>query len=255
MNSLRSEASGDNTLLSLNEDEKAVSLKSLSDMRHALAFFQEMLSKDEATVGIRHNTLSVVRSELTHIGKFIGSDKDEENERKSLIQRIKDLNLEKEELRKELGQGVTAHAITSKLKLINSLVGEWWSQLGFGTIKGEFANYWINMQPMLAWHGTLSVYLSEYCGSFEEKPVTTKANKKQRIIDLQKELDLSEGDMPDKYVLENEKNRIWFVKEIQSRFPNAVINEWKSTSFYRSNGRFQIREIEVYIPISDIEEI
>jgi hypothetical protein len=236
------------SLLLLDPDNTASSLKSLKEIVSALNFLHEQIKKGEVSVSNRHNILSITRSELRYLEKYLGAEADlkQENDLKQNL--LRQANMEVARLREELGKGVTVEAIGSKIYQLDRTIYEWWQELGFAYSKATFQSH----SRGASFGVEFSVRVERHIGSHEEKPITAKAKIDATREALGQQLEIVyDGDEP--HVVDNPNNRAWLTNKFQERFPTAKVWKWESRCVYRMDI-FEICQVEVRIDITDIDK-
>ena len=244
---------GSNELLELNPDTKVSSLESLKSSINALKFLHELVAKDTATVGVRHNTLGIVRSQLKHLENSLGAKDDIEQQEELKRNLLLQANSEIKRLREEIGKGVTIESIGSKLHQLDRTIYNWWQNLGF-----SYAS--TSLMPNhrgATFKVEFSVDLDRHISVHSSTPVTDKAKIDVKIADLGKELEITLSRNDDPYILDNTNNRTWLIKKFKERFPNCKIWKWesiavRSESTTPQENEFKILRVEVNIDMNDV---
>jgi hypothetical protein len=241
-------SSSDEPLL-IDADTKASSLESIRNAYHALSFLNELISKDTATVGVRHNTLGLVRAELGNLEKSLGAKDDFQQEEELKKNLLRQANFEIHRLRDEMGKGVTVESIGNKLYQLDKTIYNWWQNLGFSYSKGT-------LQPNhkgATFHREFTLNIESHVFSHTTKPVTAKARIDAKVKALGSELEIFNEDN-ELCVLDNPNNREWIKNKFIERFPNCRIWKWESISI-RNSDLFQIRHVEVMIDMIDVGDV
>ena len=235
--------------LMLDADNKVLSLKLIKDTISALGFLHEIISKDNLSVGTRHNTLSLARYHLSDLENALGAKDDIEQEAELRKNLLRQANLDIRQLREQLGKGVTVEAIGNKLYQLDRTIYNWWKNLGFSYSKATLlpnyrgANFDVEF----------TVRIQRHISSFETKPVSAKAEVDAKAASLEHQLEIADSKHSvDGIVIDNPQNRLWITKKIREKFPNCRIVKWESHS--SGDDLFEIRHVQVYIDINDVGE-
>jgi len=244
----------DDTPIDLDEDTKAAAMKKCQEAYSALSFVHDFIKNGSFTVSTRFNGLGLAQSHLDDMKKMLGADTDDEQRRDSDRKHMRATNEENQRLREEMAKGVTAESVGHKLYELKQTVTNWWEQLGFSYSKGEFdahghgGNYKVNFSANIDTHLDFRE---------RETPVTSRKKKDEKLENLSEILDVYAADghvrKSDLAVIDTPKNRLWLTDKLKTRFPSIRIFSIKSISIHNTD-LFQIREIEAYINIEDIEE-
>lgn len=239
----------DDTPIVLDEDAKAAAMKKFQEVYNALAFVHDFIKSDSLCVSTRYNGLGLAQSHLEDIKKMLGAEADDAQRRESDLKHLRDSNMENQRLREEMAKGVTSEAVGHKLYELKQIVSNWWETLGFSYSKGTFDA-----------HGHGGSYKVEFSVNIDthldykerETPVTSRKKKDEKIENLSDVLDVYIEGRYDHAVIDTPKNRTWLINKLKTRFPSIRIFSVKSNAM--DADLFQIREIEAYIGIEDIEE-
>lgn len=240
--------SSDEPLL-IDADASASALASLKSIIVALSFLHEMVTKGTATVGTRHNTLGISRSELNNLEKSLGAKDDLQQEDELKKNLLRQANTEVYRLREEMGKGVTIEAIGSKLYQLDRSIYNWWQNLGFSYSSAKMQAH----ARGASFQVEFSVNIERHISSHDPKPVTAKARVAAKQAALGAALEVMyKSDEP--YVLDNANNRAWLTNKFKERFPTCRIWKWEAMSI-NNTDEFQIRHVEVNIDITDVGDV
>lgn len=240
----------DDTPIELNEDTKAAAMKKCQEVYNALSFVHDFIKSGSFTVSTRFNGLGLAQSHLDDVKKMLGADADDEQRRASDLKHVRAANIENQRLREEMAKGVTSEAVGHKLYELKKFVSDWWETLGFSYSKGTFDAHGNGGSYKVEFSVNIDTHLD-----FKEKetPVSSRKKKDEKIENLSEVLDVYVEGKYDHAVIDTPKNRTWLTNKLKTRFPSIRIFSIKSISIHRTE-LFQLREIEAYIDIEDIEE-
>jgi hypothetical protein len=121
-------------LVELNDEGKKVVVKALKDLIQSAGFLLDMVSKDTLTEEMRETLTSLIatysRDGLRPLGFQDQATKDHDD----LVRRLRNANMDNEELRQQLGQKVSLEDLREKMKTIARAFDEWGDNHGFGYI-------------------------------------------------------------------------------------------------------------------------
>lgn len=121
-------------LVTLSDEDKKVVTKALKDLMQSASFLYEMVSKDTLTEEMRETMTSLIatysRDGLRPLGFQDQATKDHDD----LVRRLRNANMDNEELRQQLGQKVSLEDLREKMKTIARAFDEWGDYHGFGYI-------------------------------------------------------------------------------------------------------------------------
>lgn len=121
-------------LVTLSDEDKKVVTKALKDLMQSASFLYEMVSKGTLTEEMRETMTSLIatysRDGLRPLGFQDQATKDHDD----LVRRLRNANMDNEELRQQLGQKVSLEDLREKMKTIARAFDEWGDYHGFGYI-------------------------------------------------------------------------------------------------------------------------
>ena len=121
-------------LVTLSDEDKKVVTKALKDLMQSASFLYEMVSKDTLTEEMRETMTSLIatysRDGLRPLGFQDQATKDHDD----LVRRLRNADMDNEELRQQLGQKVSLEDLREKMKTIARAFDEWGDYHGFGYI-------------------------------------------------------------------------------------------------------------------------
>lgn len=125
----------DETILEMTKEEKENHKKNFNELFCLLTYSNNLIENDEITVGFKEVQLSLLETYTTKILKDFNYDSMLEKEKIERHSKIKSLNIENRELRKQLGEKATAEDVRESLKNIENKFRYFWKQKGFGYCK------------------------------------------------------------------------------------------------------------------------
>lgn len=240
----------DKTLVKLDDDQKSVALKGIKDLHFSLSELMGRIKSDSLEEGFKNTLLSLSESYLTDILKPLGYDSHLAEEKNKRHVEIRSLNEANRELRKQLGEKVSAEDVREKLKNLSGIIRKWWKKDGLGHTSdisyGEYVGATVKLCCMS--FGDFGML------SHSENPVSNKELKKKWIESLTTEKGLltqGKNDGHDVEIVDNDQNRNILISQIKKRFPSSFIT--KVTNHYGRESQPQIRDI--YFMIGELTDI
>lgn len=221
------------------DGKKAKKLSDIYDkLKLNLGFCYEQLQKGELKVGMMETHLSLTEHLVMDFLKEMGYEgvlKKESDERHA---RIREVNMQNRELRKQLGQKVSNEDFRERAKNISESIKEWWNIYGFGhTSEFTFTGY-----------GFVRVVFS---GSTTRAYYGGKDETKEDKIKYLKSLGFECLEGEDAIEI-NDKNLDLITKLIKDKYPSAVISKISICPSKRMKRTYE--DIEVYIyDLNDIQ--
>ena len=120
-------------LVELNDEGKKVVTKALKDLIQSAGFLLDMVSKDTLTEEMRETLTSLIATYSRDGLRPLGFQ-DQATNHDDLVRRLRNANMDNEELRQQLGQKVSLEDLREKMKTIARAFDEWGDYHGFGYI-------------------------------------------------------------------------------------------------------------------------
>ena len=230
------QSNDDKTLVIDNEGVLLEKLKSIySKMDLNLGFCIKQLSEGNLTEGMKENHLSLSEIYLIDFLKEMNYDSILEKESKERHKRIRSLNEENRELRRQLGEKVTNEDAREKMKNISNSIKKWWNIYGFGhTSSVSFSSY-----------GSIEVVFS---GMVSKTYYDGRKGTKEEKLKYLKKIGF-EFDKEDDFVMSDSSFQT-LKKLIISKYPSAEINQ--ITLDYRHN--FKLCD-DIKVSIDNLDDI
>lgn len=213
-----------NEPVEINKDELA---KKVDKAIFALGYLKELRQKDKLEKGFCATMCTNIESYTRDLLNALDYDSQLERDTQERVQKIRAVNLENRELRKQLGEKVSSEDVRECLKNIEKTIREWWREEGFGHISSiEFHEYYI----MVKLSGMIS-------GSLGEDGAIDKLRKKGYEV-------VSES-RSDGWMGSSDKNINLLQRELKRRFPSAIMEGVKC--YFQKDGTGKIRSATFYI--------
>lgn len=227
--------------LILSEDAKAVSFKSLKDIRFAAATLEEWIKGGKAEQGQADTILSLLESYHSELAKTLNYESHLTKEREERYADIRRANLEIRHLKEQIGSSKPTDGLAEQLRYLHDTVSDWWRNHGFNYVADE------QFGP--------NSYRARFCFQLEslslydeDRPITGRQKRKDRIKQFEEQgfefIYDSRGEHPK--LAGTNKNLELLTKLITSRFPSAALH---NVQFWldRENKSPYFRDMEVYI--------
>lgn len=227
--------------LVLTDDEKAVSLKALKDIRFAAATLEEWIKGDHAEQGQADTIMSLLESYHSELAKPLKYESHLTKEREERYADIRRANQEIRQLKEQIGSSKPIDGLADQLRYLHDTVSKWWRVHGFNFVTDEQFGPYSYRARFCFQLDSLSLY-------DEDKPVTGKKNRQARIKQFEEQgfefVYDKHGEHPK--LLGTNKNLELLCALITSRFPSAAIH---NVQYWMDNDSNQpyFRDMEVYI--------
>lgn len=222
----------DATLLVMKEDKIKATTKSIKDLYFVLQELSGRINNNTLEKGFSETLLSLVESHSVDILKAFDFDSVLRRGKENRHSEIRSLNIQNVELRKQLGDKVSAEDVREKMKNFHDVLRDWWKKEGLGFVQDvTFQGY--NCQAKLS--GSMTMH-------YEKTQPEYLRNKGYVVREVEKnsfELDACDSNI---IVLQN---------EITKRFPSAKIWDMEIVNWHG----LTIRSVTFYIKnFEDFEE-
>ena len=220
-------------LVELNDADKKVAVKALKDLIQSAGFLLDMVSKDTLTEEMRETLTSLIatysRDGLRPLGFQDQATKDHDD----LVCRLRNANMDNEELRQQLGQKVSLEDLREKMKTIARAFDEWGDYHGFGYISD------IHFDSYGCLHGNMSLSAHHISGD--------------RADDLRKIGFELTDDRDGEAMFATDDNFKLLQKMIRENFgPDASMSYGKIDMHSFSDERPHMRDVEVRLRDLDV---
>lgn len=202
-------------LVVLNPKETKEAKKQLDNILLAASAMDQELKNCRLSVGYRNTLLNVLEIYLVDLQKAFQYESVLRKEREERCVEIKKVNTENRDLRRQLGEKVSAEDVRERLKNMTETINKWWKAEGFGYVRS------VNYHPYIC-----EVNLScTMCVHFDEgHPDKLKA--KGYVIEN------AEGN-GNWQLLHSDANIKLLNQEVVKRFPSATlqtieVRNWKT---------------------------
>ncbi|MDH6427241.1 MULTISPECIES: hypothetical protein [unclassified Paenibacillus] len=229
-------------IVTFNQDEKAVVLKSTKDLFFAAKQLHEWISGNNLSQEMAGILPSLIESHFGDIAKQLGYESVLTKEKEERHREIRRSNERIRELEKQMGESRPVDGLKEQIHYLTSIVSKWWKEHGFRHVSDAgFTDYGIYKAKFC--------FLLGYMGSmFSQTPETDKAQHKSRLQQLHEEgWDIgfdTHGNDP--HLIDNDNNRKRLIELIESRFPSAEVVRTRN-HYSNRRGHYEFRDIEVYI--------
>jgi hypothetical protein len=122
----------DETLVKMTDKEKKEQLKNIDNLLQLMLFFKKQLNEDRLQEGFKETQLSLLENYTIEILKHFNYESLLAKEKEERIQKTRQLNIENRELRRQLGDKVSAEDVREMLKNIENKFHDYWRTEGFG---------------------------------------------------------------------------------------------------------------------------
>lgn len=242
---------GENKVV-LNEDQKAVLLKALKDIKFANSQLHEWVKKGELTEEMSKTLPSLIESYFSEAAKVLNYESHLLAEKEKRYEDIRNANQTIRELKEKLGSNKPVDGLKEQLVHLYDVVNEWWDTEGFNHISKE------KFYP----HGGLRMELcfmldSRYFRSTSKTPVSDQRSTEEHVQHLRSMgfefADFEDGRSEKLHLIDNQNNRTLLSKMLKERFPSLEIHSFDNKSSRTNPDIFTIWHVDVSIyDLSDI---
>ena len=234
-------------MVTLNEDDKAVSLKSLSDLFYAVKQLYDWIKEDGLSEEMKNILFSLIESRTAEASNLLGYNS---KAKESIDERYKDIrqyNQEIHALKKQLAENTQIAGLTELLYEMHQALYRWWNSYGFDLITDDnFGSYGYKGRFCLG------VRMLSFAA---RKPVTEKNKRQNQFEQMIKDGFEFEKEDSDYVLLDTQVNRDKITALVKGKFPSIEIIKWRNFVIYKKE-KFQLRDFEAYIrDLSDLKAL
>lgn len=232
-------------LVILNDDEKAVALKRLSEIYNTTGELFNELKNNELTEEMKNTLFSLIESYTSEASKVLKFDSQATAKITERYLNIRKANQEISELKQMLADNTKIDGIKELLYAMQDALGDWWDLQGFNYVsEHEFGGY--------GYKGKFYLDIS-HISFASTRPVTEAKEHKDRLQEMITEgYEFAEESRRNYVLLDTEKNRALVTKLVKSKFKSIDITKWENLSL-RKTEQFMLRSFECYI--RDLNEL
>lgn len=221
----------DETPVNLTAGEKEQSLLAIAEIGVASSQLNSLIKENELTVSTRYTTFRFIEARVKKLTDLLHYDSDVADVRASDLSRIKELNEEVAELKKQLGKSVdlttASQFFLSYLKDLKTFM----KSLGLSSYMKD--EHFKSHYPGMSFEGQVSCAFSEDDYFMEEhsKSIGMAAYLKQRLEKLEKQgLKFYKNDKAGKYLnlIDCPTNRDWIINKFKEQYPTALFIEFEN---------------------------
>lgn len=227
----------------LNEDQKAVLLKSLKDINFANGQLYEWVSKGTLTEEMSNTLLALIESYFSEAAKVLNYESHLLVEEEKRYEEIRKANQTIHKLEDKLGSSKSIDGLAEQLRHLYEKVSVWWETEGFNHISEE------KFTPYGGLHLQFC-FMLDSSRIFSKTPVSDKEKHYDHMQDLRDRgfefADKEKDRIYQKHLVDNEKNRKLLTSMLQERFPSLKVHRFDNRSSRHTND-FLIWHIEAAI--------
>jgi hypothetical protein len=231
--------------LKLNDDQKALLLKSTKDLHFVNGQLHEWVKKDTLTEGMSTTLPSLIEGHFTDIAKLLSYESHLTKEKEKRHKEIRNANMRIRELEQQLASTKPVDGLKEQLKYLVDIVRSWWNEEGFNFVTEE------RFMPSGALRVEFSFMLEMRRSSFSDTPETDKRDSKQHIERLRSMgfefCDFETGRSEKLRLIDNQVNRDLLTKMLRNRFPSLEIVKWDNRSSFKNSDIFTIWHVDAII--------
>jgi hypothetical protein len=227
--------------LALTADQKAVAIKKIADLHHAVeTIYSTLKAGHPLDAGLATNCVKVAEFNLSDLCKAIGVETFSSKEREQRYADLRAANMKVHELEKQLGATVTPEATQHALKNMADHLNQWWDLEGFGHISEiSFGQYVCTVNFSCSLFGDFRIIDSE-------TPVSDRGRKEDWHDSLRERGFVLANEDRDWSVVDNDANRAILIDLFATRLPSSKVAKFEN-HHRRKAKDFSLRRVEVYI--------
>lgn len=232
-------------LVVLNDDDKKVALKRLTEIYNSAGELFNELKNNELTEEMKNCLFSLIESYTSEASKVLKYDSQATAKILERHADIRKANQRIHELEKMLAENTQVNGLKELLYAMHSALYEWWGKQGFNLVTDdEFGGY--------GYKGCFC--LDTRSISFEStRPVSEEKEHKSRLEQMIEEgYEFAQEDRREYVLLDTPKNRELITELVKSKFPSLDISKWENWRLRKTN-KFKLRSFECYI--RDLNEL
>jgi len=226
-------------LVILNEDEKVIALRRLSEIYNTTGEIYNQIKNNELTEEMKNLLLGLIESYTSEASKVLKYDSQASAKIEERHADIRRANQKIHELEKKLAENTQVDGLKELLYAMHSALYKWWGKQGFNLVTDdEFGGYGYKGRFCLDTH---------HISFVSTRPVTEKKEHKSRLEQMIEEgYEFTEEDRKDYVLLDTPKNRELITKLVKDKFPSIEISRWENWRLHKKEG-FKLRSFEAYI--------
>jgi len=235
-------------LVVLSEDNKAVALRNLNQLYHAVGDMYNRVKNNQLNENMRDTLFFLFEDYVSEASKAIGYDSEATKRIDERYADIRKANNTIRELEEKLANNTQVDGMTKLMSAMHMAVYDWWKKQGFNLVTDDSFGFY--------------GYKARFCldtrsiSFIARNPVTQKSNNKSKLEQM-----IENGfefvlESEDEYVLlDTENNRQKITNLVKSKFPSLDIFCWKNWRIHNSD-KFRLRDFECYIRnLSELKQL
>ncbi|EJQ01690.1 hypothetical protein [Bacillus cereus] len=228
------------TLVVLNEDQKAVTLKRLKDLYFTAQQMHEWLSKDKLTEEMKGTLISLSESHISVIAKETNYESDLSRERERRSNDLRNANLRIRELEKKMADMKPIDGLSEQLNALTNKIKGWWREIGFNHISEMTFTEYGGLDVKFAFS------LTRFSRIFSKKPISDKKDEVDKIQQLRDRGFVLIKEDNELQLVDNDNNKKLLISLLEERFPSINIDRIE-TCFGKNNQESHIQYVTAYI--------
>jgi len=229
----------DQSIVVLNDDQKAIAMKATKELIHGASFIHEMVKGGKLTIEMRNTMCGLLDHYTKEICEPLGYSSEAAQRIEENHAEIRKLNGKIHKLEHQLGEAAPIDTVPNLLRNLFDDVSDWWKNKGMGWI------HELNYGP----YGNVNLHFSfafDHIFTGSKTPVSDKKSNDDNIASLKEQGFIFVVDERDHRLLDCDKNRELLMRLLTTRFPSIQIEFWKNRSVYQSD-KFALWGIEATI--------
>ncbi|EJP82295.1 hypothetical protein P5815_29370 [Bacillus cereus] len=228
------------TLVVLNEDQKAVTLKRLKDLCFTAQQMHEWLSEDKLTEEMKGTLISLSESHISVIAKETNYESDLARERDRRSNDLRNANLRIRELEEKMADMKPIDGLSEQLNALTNKIKGWWREIGFNYISEMTFTEYGGLDVKFAFS------LTRLSRIFSKKPISDKNDEVDKIQQLRNRGFVLIKEDNELQLVDNDTNKKLLISLLEERFPSISIDRIE-TCFGKNNQESHIQYVKAYI--------
>lgn len=232
-------------LVALNDDDKKVALKRLSEIYNTTGELYNELKSNELTEEMKNCLFDLIEGYTSEASKVLKYDSQATTKILARHADIRQANQRIRELEKMLAENTQVNGLKELLYAMHDALYTWWNKQGFNLVTDdEFGSY--------GYKGRFCLDTSHISFDSTRQGTEEKEHKSRLEQMIEEGYEFAQEDRRNYVLLDTPKNRELITKLVKSKFPSLDISKWENWCLRKTEG-FQLRSFECCI--SDLNEL
>lgn len=232
-----------NSLITLSQDEKTLTLNTIQNYTLALDQLYYLISDDTLTHESKETLLNVSEHYMSDISKALDFDSLATEKIKKRFAEIRTANERIQELEKKLATNNPFDNITERLEHLSNTFKSWWKDKGFSYVRESSFNQAGFFEADLGFHMSRGHFYSETPETDKQVQLEWLQNKKEEGYQIYQD---SNGGS--KTLIDCPENRELLTKLFKSQFQSVELLSWNSRCIFTTeDDLFELVSLKIII--------